>query len=229
MGPNHTQVSNTFIDEYMHRLSGAGIVVFLAITRKTVGWHKACDDISMSQLIALTGIQSEQTIRRAIEELKNKRLVRVTPHVGKESTFEVGYQAPPQNMSTTPSEVVGAPPQILTTQKKALKERIKKEEHPTFEVPIGSTQYHNLCKKLGQKKVDEAIEARIDWERINGHKPAEDYASAANKWLKKGEEFNPSPTSHYCQNVRSDDPRRPNHKFVCGLTLQGGKCPECDR
>ena len=43
--PNHTKLSNEFIDEYMHKVSGSACKVFLVISRKTVGWHKDSDFI----------------------------------------------------------------------------------------------------------------------------------------------------------------------------------------
>lgn len=61
---NYTQVSNEFIGE-MHRYDGAEVKIFLAITRKTIGWHKDSDRISYSQLVAMTGL-SVTTIKKAI-------------------------------------------------------------------------------------------------------------------------------------------------------------------
>ena len=229
MGPNHTQVSNTFLDEYMYELTLPAIVVFLAITRKTVGWHKSSDNISQGQLMKMTGISSHETIRSAIDELTDKRLVMEVRHVGHESTFEVGYQGGSDETARglRPNGEGGS--DETATQKKSLKETRIKIDHSLYHVPIGIVRYTNLVSLHGKEVVDNAIQERLDWEAVKGKPPAKDYAAAAANWLNKKEEFNPSPTSHYCQNVRSDDPRRPNHKFVCGLTLQGGKCPECDR
>ncbi len=65
---NHTQLPNEFIDRYMHQVSPAATKVFLAICRKTIGWHKTTDEISTSQLIEMTGL-SRNTVKSAVEEL----------------------------------------------------------------------------------------------------------------------------------------------------------------
>ena len=53
--PNYTQISNEFI-ENMNMYSGAEVKIFLAISRKTIGWHKESDRISYSQLRSMTGL-----------------------------------------------------------------------------------------------------------------------------------------------------------------------------
>lgn len=64
---NYTQVSNEFIEE-MNKYDGAEVKVFLAITRKTIGWHKTSDKISYAQLKLLTGL-SINSLKKAIDTL----------------------------------------------------------------------------------------------------------------------------------------------------------------
>jgi len=72
---NHTQISNTFIDEKMKGLSGSAVKVFLVIARKTIGWHKDTDYISISQIMELSGI-SNRVIIKAINELEENGIIR---------------------------------------------------------------------------------------------------------------------------------------------------------
>jgi phage replication O-like protein O len=65
--PNYTQISNDFIKE-MSNYSGEVVKVFLAISRKTIGWHKDCDRISYSQLRDMTGL-SINNIRKSLKVL----------------------------------------------------------------------------------------------------------------------------------------------------------------
>ena len=67
--PNHTQLSNDFIDNWMQELSGNAVKVFIAISRKTIGWHKDIDQISNSQLQIMTGIKNRSSLLKAINEL----------------------------------------------------------------------------------------------------------------------------------------------------------------
>ena len=67
-GPNHTQVANSFIEK-MYKYKGSSVKVFLAICRKTIGWHKLTDKVSYSQLSKMTGITSHNTLKSSIKPL----------------------------------------------------------------------------------------------------------------------------------------------------------------
>ena len=73
---NYSPVPNCFI-ENMKDFNYATIAVFLAICRKTLGWHKMSDCISFTQLQEMTGL-SRQGVSNAIKELKNHNLITVT-------------------------------------------------------------------------------------------------------------------------------------------------------
>ena len=60
--PNHTQIANSFI-ERMDEYTGNEVKVFLAICRKTIGWHKVSDKIPYSQISKLTGIPPKHLTR----------------------------------------------------------------------------------------------------------------------------------------------------------------------
>lgn len=65
--PNHTQTPNAFFDEHLRQINSfPELKVVLAIIRKTLGWQKERDKISMSQLRDLTGLK-QQSVQRGIE------------------------------------------------------------------------------------------------------------------------------------------------------------------
>ena len=72
--PNYTQISNDFIDSYMANCSGAEAKIFIAISRKTIGYHKTTDRISYTQLNKLTGL-SINSIKKAVADLINKQII----------------------------------------------------------------------------------------------------------------------------------------------------------
>lgn len=72
--PNHTQISNDFIDNWMRKVSPSAALCFIAISRKTVGWHKETDYISISQLMELTGL-SNRVVIKAVQELCDLQIV----------------------------------------------------------------------------------------------------------------------------------------------------------
>jgi len=65
--PNHTQTPNTFFDESLKNISSLPeLKIVLAIIRKTFGWQKERDKISMSQLREITGLK-QQSVQRGID------------------------------------------------------------------------------------------------------------------------------------------------------------------
>lgn len=76
MKPNFTQLSNYFIDKKMKSLKGGSVLVYIAVTRKTIGWHKDTDAICYDQIQALTGL-AKTSIAAAIKELENNGLIQV--------------------------------------------------------------------------------------------------------------------------------------------------------
>lgn len=46
--PNFTMTPNRFIDEYMNQVSPHATMVYIVICRKTIGWRKDTDEISLS-------------------------------------------------------------------------------------------------------------------------------------------------------------------------------------
>jgi phage replication O-like protein O len=60
--PIHTQVPNLLLDEHLPDMGYAECKVVLAIVRKTFGWHKKRDRLSISQLMDLTGLSNRSVI-----------------------------------------------------------------------------------------------------------------------------------------------------------------------
>jgi phage replication O-like protein O len=89
---NHTQLSNDFIDRIMSRVNGNAVKVFLAISRKTIGWHKDTDEISLTQLEAMTGL-SRKTILSAVQMLIKADVITATASRGRghSTTYSVNY------------------------------------------------------------------------------------------------------------------------------------------
>jgi len=71
--PNFTQVPN-FIFDLMGQLSSSELVVLLFICRKTYGWHKVKDNISLSQMIEGTGL-SKPTVVYSLKSLLIKGIL----------------------------------------------------------------------------------------------------------------------------------------------------------
>ena len=66
--PNSFQVPNAFVDEVMRDIGDVSAKLYLIICRKTRGWYKEFDSISLSQFQEFSG-KSRPTVTKAIAEL----------------------------------------------------------------------------------------------------------------------------------------------------------------
>ena len=112
--PNSFQIANSVIDEYLSRMSGNAWKCYGLIVRKTRGWQKTHDSLSISQIQKATGIKSEKTVEKAINELVELGLI------GKQSRFGLPNEyfliSDPKKEVTPPPKNV-QPPKNIPPQK----------------------------------------------------------------------------------------------------------------
>ncbi len=86
--PNYTQTPNDLFDHWLPLLGEGELKVLLVIMRKTFGWHKTHDVISVSQLAKYTGLR-EETVITAAKSLQSKGVIRreVIGPIGKQQTI----------------------------------------------------------------------------------------------------------------------------------------------
>ena len=70
-------IPNALVDEYLQSMSGAEVKCYLFVVRKTLGWHKGTDAISISQFIEKTGL-SNRSVIDACNSLVEKGLFKQT-------------------------------------------------------------------------------------------------------------------------------------------------------
>ena len=74
--PNSFQVPNALIDKFiMAKMNGNTLKCYLLVIRKTVGWCKSSDKISISQFMKYCGISKRDTAIKRLEELDKLGLV----------------------------------------------------------------------------------------------------------------------------------------------------------
>lgn len=66
--PNSFQITNAFVDNIMDKISDAAVKIYLITVRKTTGWGKQIDSISLSQYEAYSG-KSRPTVVKCLKEL----------------------------------------------------------------------------------------------------------------------------------------------------------------
>ena len=105
--PNSFQIANAVIDEYLSQMSGNAWKCYGLIVRKTRGWQKTHDSLSVSQIQEATGIKSEATVEKAINELVNLGLIGKQSRIGLPNVYFL--ISDPKKCGTPPQKNV--PPQ----------------------------------------------------------------------------------------------------------------------
>ena len=80
--PNSFQIANSVVDEYLSKMSGNAWKCYVLIVRKTRGWQKTHDSLSISQIQKFTGIRKEETVQKAINELVELELIGKQSRIG---------------------------------------------------------------------------------------------------------------------------------------------------
>jgi len=145
---NHTKVSNEFIENYMHLLSGSAVKIFISISRKTNGWHKETDSISLSQMQTLSGLSKKQTIK-AVKELEENDLIKVDKTAGKTSNYTLNYTSKENTLvkKVHQSGEESTPVEPLTGVESTHTKEIVKET-TTKEILITPAEANALTQKL---------------------------------------------------------------------------------
>jgi len=186
---NSFQIPNQLVDEYLTELNGNELKILLVIIRKTKGWNKEFDGISISQFQKFTGIKDERTIRKSIKKLINLELIEKIENLGKFSLYRL---TPPatndggqkmsgvaKNAPTPPATNVGTPPATNAPHKYTLpkdtntKEYNKKNNNNTSEkFSIESAlKKANIQQLLNELKVDSTFVYELEYHLKTLNKP----------------------------------------------------------
>ena len=130
--PNSFQIANSVIDEYLSQMSGNALKCYILIVRKTRGWQKTHDSLSISQIQKFTGIRKEETVQKAINELVALGLIGKQSRIGLPNEYflisdpKKGVTPPPKN---------GVPPENVVPPKKGVTPPPKNGVPPENVVP----------------------------------------------------------------------------------------------
>src|SRR5882757_2068578 len=195
--PNYTQVPNDFLDKWLPELGLAETKVLLVIFRKTFGWHKVGDQISLTQLQKLTGLERRH-VTKAIKKLLERNLIikKVSGPKGTQVTYyELSVEEDSNNFTQCPNDT---PPSVLKTPTKETIQKKEEENPPTppkrgevpsapphkegvvaygLHVKLKKEDYVNFCKEYGQKNIDDIIEEVNDWISSGRGKAYKDYSA----------------------------------------------------
>ena len=107
---NAFQIPNAVVDDLMSRLSPNAFKCYVLIVRKTTGWGKSSDKISISQFQAIAGIKKRDTVISALAELEKLNLIVPVKKAGLVNEFrlnklpEITPKPVPKMVTTTSPE-----------------------------------------------------------------------------------------------------------------------------
>ena len=117
---NAFQIPNAVVDDLMSRLSPNAFKCYVLIVRKTTGWGKSSDKISISQFQAIAGIKKRDTVISALAELEKLNLILPVKKAGLVNEFRLNKlpeitPKPVPKMGTTTSPENGDYPKNGTS------------------------------------------------------------------------------------------------------------------
>lgn len=139
--PTFTQTPNDLFDHWLPKLSESELKVILIILRKTFGWHKTRDYISISMLAKKTGLL-EETVIKAAKSLQKKGLIlkEVIGTNGKQQTYyELIVEENSNNLypSVQPRGPLGLDPGVSTeAQNKSSYIKEKQQQKKVAKSPV---------------------------------------------------------------------------------------------
>ncbi len=121
-----TQVPNKIIDTYLCKMKNSELKVFMLICRKTLGYQKRWDRISLSQMTKYTGL-AKSTVIEAIKGLQRDGLIKkCTDQQTYQYGIEIGLPEDPDGSKNQPLAVQKSDQETVREsdiQKKASKEK----------------------------------------------------------------------------------------------------------
>lgn len=92
---NSFQIPNSLVDELMAKMSANALRCYLLIIRKTIGWGKYSDKISITQFLKYLGLKDKRTVYNALNELLSLNLIRANKNNGEITEYFLLYEVEP--------------------------------------------------------------------------------------------------------------------------------------
>jgi phage replication O-like protein O len=217
--PNFTQVPNELFDDWIRELGFAEVKVLMIIMRKTFGWHKVRDRISLSQLETLTGL-TRSNIIKATKTLIKKRFItkEVEGKLGSQATYyelvvedvkessngylcDTGgsiFAIPGGSIAAIPTKETYTKEKDITAASPAATPpveifRYNSPESGKTRVTMPKDQYNKLVTKHGEEKILDYCERLDQWADTNpkGFNRSACHSGVIRSWIARDDKNNP--------------------------------------
>jgi hypothetical protein len=170
-----TMIDDAVIDIIMPQLSCNAVKILILIIRKTVGWKKEEDFISYTQIMKGTGIGSEHTVSRGINELVKIGVVLVKKYDDKKTPnkYSLNRSFELDDKGGTAKSAVGGTAKSAETKDTTTKDNLSGKE-PT---PRKESDFDRIKREL----FDYFVEIAFEKNGAGGYFGLTDSESARNK------------------------------------------------
>ncbi|OCG33671.1 MULTISPECIES: replication protein [unclassified Gilliamella] len=159
---NSFQVPNAVIDELMADMSANALRCYLLITRKTTGWGKASDKISISQFMQYLGIKDKRTIYVALSELTNLGLINAIKNNGEITEYSLVLEtSEPVTKNAGTKNATGSKKCIEPVTKNVTTTSDKKCHSTKDTIKNNITKENNIDFDLVMDAYNDAVENRL--------------------------------------------------------------------
>lgn len=188
--PNTSSIPNILFDFWMEKLSPAEFKVLMCVARKTYGWHKHYDSISIKQIESMTGLHRSgiiKNVEKLVEiGLLNKIKSQTADGDAAANRYEINvYCVGGGSLHSRPQVVdsvdYGVVYSVDTQNKDNTKEKLTKEEKgdppPAQDlgffsekkkerekhVCVSESNHKDLVKNLGEERTKECYKFLSEW------------------------------------------------------------------
>lgn len=185
--PNSFQLPNALVDDkYLVEMKGSPLAMYIFIVRKTRGWQKECDRISLSQFSEFTGYNKDAVLT-GVNKLVELGLVKRISFENKTSFYELNDQPlPPENLlsenplAENPLSAVGKSAKLLS----------ENQTHNNKENNLNKTNIEKPKKFVFKKALlDLGVNEKLvdDWLIVRKNKKASNTETALNGFISQVE------------------------------------------
>lgn len=158
--PNYTQTPNTFFDKVMPEIDTvAELKVTLCVIRQTFGYHKTEDQLSLSRIMALTGLRRESVVDGTKRALKRGTITR--KKVGQSYSYRAKVVGKPDHLGAESSRQTGP----LTSRQTGPTKETEKESYSRRDADASPEEektnwFTVLCSRFNENGIPIAPEDR---------------------------------------------------------------------
>lgn len=201
---NSTPIVNSILEKLARvKLTQCEFNIVFALIRKTYGWDKKADWISLSQFENMTGIKSHNCCKYLKGLVKKKVLIKKNGEYGlnKEVSKWIVSERIVLSEQIVSKQITGTIQtdslplsKLIDTKETITKETIQKKGYGEFKnVKLSDIEYQKLIDDYGEQLVKSTIETMSSWLKAKG-KTYKDYYAALLNWLKKENKEQPKKT-----------------------------------